>query len=213
MSPNNTLRRRSGARPDENQLLPPGEGEEFARPSGLSSAPPVLRGRSGVSRPPANFSQQSGRPGAPQPPGANAPVLNRKRQTGSGDAAPGMPGGPVGDEFLRPTQPGTSAPVLRSSRLTPIGSEELERPAGTVRGAVRRPGAGEPEMASRHKNEKREQEKARVEREYEKIRQLLSDDEAWTVPTPGGAVLDNAVPQRPAVQSEPKPVLGSGATG
>jgi hypothetical protein len=209
-SPNNALRRKGTARPDENQLLPPDESEEFARPSGLRSSPPVLRGRSGTSRP-ASFPQQTGRPGAMQPPGATPPVLNRKRQTGSGQVAPGAP---VGDEFLRPTQPGASAPVLRGSRLTPIGSEGLERPAGTVRGAVRRPGAGEPEMASRHKNvDKREQEKARVEREYEKIRQLLSEEEAWTVPTPGGAVLDNAVPQRPAQLAEPKPALGGGATG
>ncbi len=213
-APNNALRRKGTAGPDENQLLPPGELEEFSRPSGLSSSPPVLRGRSGTSRPPASYPEQTGRPGAVQPPGATPPVLNRKRQSGTGQVAPGTPGGPVGDEFRRPAQPGASAPVLRGSRLTPIGSEELERPAGTVRGAVRRPGAGEPEMASRHKNlDKREQDKARIDREYEKIRKLLSEDEAWTVPTPGGAVLDNAVPQRPARLAEPRPVLGGGATG
>jgi hypothetical protein len=69
-------------------------------------------------------------------------------------------------------------------------------------------------MASRRKSmdAKREEEKARVEREYEKIRQLLNDEEPWKVATPGGAVLDNA-PERPTYQVEPKPTLRGGSTG
>jgi hypothetical protein len=206
----NTVRRGTG-RPDQNQSVPPGEEEEFGRPSGTSSTPPVLRGRSGV-RPSSNIPNQdlnrSGT-GSSQPPGAAPPVLNRKRQSGPGQQTPGTP---IDDDVLRPEQPGTSRPVLRGSR-TPTGPQEVEqRPGSTVRGSVRRPGTSEPEMTSRHKSDRRSEEIARTEREYEKIRQLLSDDEAWTVPTPGGAVLDNAVPQRPAAtQGNPKPVLGSGA--
>jgi hypothetical protein len=69
-------------------------------------------------------------------------------------------------------------------------------------------------MASRRKSmdAKRDEERARIEQEYEKIRRLLNDEQAWTVETPGGAVLDNA-PERPSHQVEPKPTLRGGATG
>jgi hypothetical protein len=140
-------------------------------------------------------------------------VLNRKRQ-GQGPQASG-PTGPVDDGTLRPTQPGTSAPVLRGTRLGHGGPPEEPRPpARALRGGARRPaGVTEPEMASRRKSldAKRDEERARIAQEYEKIRQLLNNEEPWTVETPGGAVLDNA-PERPTHQVEPRPTL-RGATG
>jgi hypothetical protein len=212
MSPN-TLRRKAGG-PDEQRPAVPGEEEEFGRPSG-TSAPPVLRGRSAPgARRPVSPDEGGNRSGGPLRPGSAPPVLNRKRQ-GPGQQATG-PTGPVDDDTLRPTQPGTSAPVLRGTRLGPGGPpDETQPPARALRGGARRPaGVTEPEMASRRKSmdAKRDEERARIEQEYEKIRRLLNDEQAWTVETPGGAVLDNA-PERPSHQVEPKPTLRGGATG
>jgi hypothetical protein len=92
--------------------------------------------------------------------------------------------------------------------------EEQQPPAQALRGVRRPAGVTEPEMASRRKNvdTKRDEEREHVEREFEKIRSLLGNEDPWTVETPGGTVLDNAS-ERPAYQVEPKPTLRGGATG
>jgi hypothetical protein len=223
--PPNTLRNKAAAPPGERPLVPGAEDEEFGRPGGLGSAPPVLRGRSGTPggrRPAVPDDGATNRAGAPSRPGSAPPVLNRRRQGGPGQqgGASMGPGGPVDDETLRPGQPGTSRPVLRGSRLGQGGApEEPQPPARALRGARRPAGVTEPEMASRRKNvdTRRDEEHARVDQEFEKIRHLLDNEDPWTVATPGGTVLDNA-PERPVYQVEPKPTLrggtaGGGATG
>jgi len=218
--PPNTLRSKAATPPQQRPLVPGAEEEEFGRPGGLGSAPPVLRGRSGTPggrRPAVPDDNAANRAGTPARPGSSPPVLNRKRQGGPGQqgGAPMGPTGPVDDETLNPGRPGTSRPVLRGTRLGQGGSpEEPQPPARALRGARRPAGVTEPEMASRRKNvePRRDEEHERVDREFEKIQKLLGAEDPWTVQTPGGTVLDNA-PERQAYQVEPKPTLRGNATG
>lgn len=68
----------------------------------------------------------------------------------------------------------------------------------------------EAQIGSRRKvdEDDKQRHQQRIDEEYEKIRQLLDQEEAWKVETPGGGVLDSAPRRQVTPTSEPKPTFG-----
>lgn len=206
----------------------PGMTDQFGgQPS--TPASPVLRNpRATTPAPPSRFAgdrrrQVPGMPGGPGTPGgatplrpdAAPPVLGRPQPRTPESAAPPRPtlppvspNAPVNP--LAPPPPPTSSPVVgRSARLDPGAPQAPEPTAGVMRGKRNDGISGyEGEIGSR-KREAAKDPQVSIDDEFEKIRRVLDQEEAWKVDTPGGGVLD-AGPSRSGVQSaEPKPTLGA----
>ncbi|MBO4208945.1 hypothetical protein, partial [Micromonospora echinofusca] len=91
------------------------------------------------------------------------------------------------------------------------GTPRPTEPAdGVLRGA-RRPAGYRAELGSRRKERERDEKAARIDQDFDQIRRLLDREEAWTVATPGGGVLDSTPTRTGTVAAEPKPTVGGGA--
>jgi hypothetical protein len=77
-----------------------------------------------------------------------------------------------------------------------------------VRGTRRAGSSGyEAQIGSRVKGQ--DEQLSIVDQEFEKIRKLLDKEDAWTVETPGGGVLDSTPTRAVTPATEPKPTLSS----
>jgi hypothetical protein len=174
-----------GRRPASAATQPPAPLLSNPSASAPGAIPPVLGGRRPAAEPPAERTWAG-----PVPTEAEwvvqrddaspvaPPVL--KRLT---NAAPGarIDGG----SRTAPTRPGATAPVL----------------------GRRNPGAAQPSAAELAARKREQEHRAHVDAEYDRIRRVLVDEEAFAVSTPGGPVLAN-VPERVA-PVEPRPTLGA----
>jgi hypothetical protein len=189
--------------------------EEFgAGQAGLPPPAPSVLGRrpATAAQPPAPLLSN---PSASAP-GAIPPVLGTRRPTAEPPAGRTW-AGPVPaeaewvvqrDDAVAPpvlNRPTNAAPGTRidgGSRATPT------RPGATAPVLGRRnPGAAQPSAAELAARKREQEHRAHIEVEYERIRRLLVDEEAFAVSTPGGPVLAN-VPER-AAPVEPRPTLGA----
>ncbi len=185
---------------------PPDGRGTLGRPSGAGTpgSPPAPPG---TARPGAgDQSRRTGRgtvpPGTASPP----PLTGPAGRTGRGQPVAPEPGqvsgAPLGDEAFAPPVAPSSMPVL-GRPVTPTLAEQGPPAPTAVRG-TRRPAGAAGQVASRRKS--RDDGRARDPQSL-----LVEDEAAWTVQTPGGAVIDNT-PERPAAPAvEPRPTLG--ATG
>lgn len=203
--------------------------DQFGAPPSAPSSP-VLRGpqtatpqipgggpRRGAPASPAAARDphvRSGQPGVPQAPmrgDAAPPVLHRPRPASPEKAAPPNAAASrdaSASDFAPPTPPSTRPVVGRPARPAP-GAPEATRPAtGVVRGTRRAGPTGyQAEITSRKRSQEKPQ-RSTVDQEFDKIQQLLAKEDAWTVETPGGGVLDST-PARPVTSAtEPKPTVG-----
>ena len=179
----------------------PGQSEFGGAPRTPSS--PVLR----APRPaPDQPGPRTGTPSPPRP-GAAPPVLNRPRPATQPPppARPAAP--PTADRGpLAPPKPATTDPVVGRSARPPAETTQRADSSGVMRGRRARPAGYEAEIGSRRRDGG--EHRSTADEEFEKLRKLLAQEEAWTVATPGGGVLDGK-PARPAgPTAEPKPTLG-----
>jgi hypothetical protein len=197
----------------------PGQPNQFGGPPSSASSP-VLRApgsaqapgsgqrRSGPGSPGVGQAPRTGVAGNQSPlrPGATPPVLNRPKPSKPVAAPPPsslLPPTARNSEFAPPSMP-TSRPVVgRSTR--PVAGPEQD--SGVLRGNRRAKARYEAQIGSRRKDA--EDKRSTVDEEFDKIRQILDREEAWTVSTPGGGVLDSAPTQRVSAASEPRPTLGA----
>ncbi|GAB3161159.1 hypothetical protein GCM10027290_67970 [Micromonospora sonneratiae] len=195
----------------------PGQVNQFSNPTAPPSSPVLRAPRS---------EQTSQLPGFGRPTGARGPA-----RSGSGgsppirsDAIPSVlsrpsprqpaepvlpPPGPArprqtGDDILAPPPVPTSRPVVgRVSRPEAGPQQRLDASTGVLRSARQSGSPGyEAQLGSRNKQSDADQ-------EFAKVRQLLDQEETWTVATPGGGVLDSTPTRSTNVTSEPKPTLGA----
>jgi hypothetical protein len=193
-----------------NPFAPPGLAGLPDRTVDGQSAPaaPVLR----APRPGARAPRDAGTlPPGSAAPGATPPVLGRRRGSApaEGTALPAQP---------RPEVPGFTTPPATAAVLRgqagPAGGPVIGEPAApatpasTLRGRASTGAPDDTAMASRHKHQA-ELEAARIDREFEQLQQFLADEAAWTVQTPGGAVLDNTPVRHRSPQTELRPALGA----
>jgi hypothetical protein len=200
----------------------PARTNQFGGPPG-TPASPILRNprstpaapgsgpRRGTPGPYREGRGGSGQPdGTPLRPDAAPPVLNRPRQTAPPPllppTRPPVRPGTQANPLAPPSAPTASPVVGRSAPVTPVGPALPEASTGVVRSARNAAAAYEGQIGSRRMEQ--DARMARIDREFEEIRHLLDREEAWTVATPGGGVVD-AGPGRPVAQAEPKPTLGA----
>jgi hypothetical protein len=202
---------RSAGRPGRRPEAPSGRG--FA-PGGTT--PPVLgraqagdtvsRGKSGAQSKPER-QRDSRHPGATQPgdsdwvtransdtPPATAPVLDGSGRMSDAERA----GSAWSDRFTAaPTQAGATAPVLgRSHPHAGAGAAAFSgRPV-------------EPELGARHHTAANAA--AAAAAGHEEHSPVISDETAFSVETPGGAVFGGDAGRPSAPEAEPKPTLGAG---
>jgi hypothetical protein len=203
---NNPGPRRSQRPGSRDELMPSGpRGDQRpGTPGTAGAAPPVLN----------NPSQQPGRPVPPVPgqPGQRAPERR-------GAAGPGRPQPPdtawVGTDEVRPE---VSAPVLDgpAAPLTGSAVSKLEEvpahlrrstPAGPRAGGTRPDGTVAPELTARRTSREQtggNQPGTEPEAAAERV---VTDEQAFTVETPGGGVLGKQREESP-YQAEPPTVLG-----
>ncbi|MCW6010071.1 hypothetical protein K1W54_36830, partial [Micromonospora sp. CPCC 205371] len=206
----------------------PGMTDQFGGTPSTPASPVLRNPRATTPPPPSRFGgdrrrQVPGMPGAPGTPGGAAPlrpdaappVLGRPQPRQPESAAPhrpilppAPPGAPV-NPLAPPPRPTSSPVVGRSARLDPGAPQAPEPTAGVMRGKRNDGISGyEGEIGSR-KREAAKDPRLSVDEEFEKIRRVLDQEEAWKVDTPGGGVLDGAPVRSTAPSAEPKPTLGA----
>jgi hypothetical protein len=234
--PGRTDQRRQPAQPSgaRSPFTPVNSEEAFGRPTG-STAPPILKGQGAdpYRRRPGSHEElhptsRTGDGGAPpRPDGTAPPVLNRPNRQGG--TAPST--SPARPERARPTHgssaPGASwlgadearadagAPVLDAPPPALSGSKvsRLEEIPQQLRGraATRQPatdrtarrGTVAPELTARRTGGP-----GPAQGSMEDEAQIITDEQAFGVRTPGGGVLTNKRDE-PAYRAEPPTVLGS----
>jgi hypothetical protein len=206
----------------------PGMTDQFGGTPSTPASPVLRNPRATTPAPPSRFGgdRRRGVPGTPGSPGtpggatplrpdAAPPVLGRPQPRQPEQAAPprptlppAPPGSPV-NPLAPPPRPTSSPVVGRSARLDPGAPQAPEPTAGVMRGKRNDGISGyEGEIGSR-KREMAKDPQVSVDEEFEKIRRVLDQEEAWKVDTPGGGVLDGAPVRSMAPSAEPKPTLGS----
>ncbi|MEH1013629.1 hypothetical protein V6U90_11015 [Micromonospora sp. CPCC 206060] len=185
---------------------------QFGSPPAAPSSPVLRAPRTTAPIPPQGAPTRRG----PLAHDAAPPVLNRPRTAGTPDTAhqltPQPGGGPRRDAPLAPPTPPTTRPVVGRSATTPApGTPRPAEPANGVLRGARRPAGYQAELGSRRKERERDEKAARVDRDFDQIRRLLDREEAWTVATPGGGVLDSTPTRATRAAAEPKPTVGGGA--
>jgi hypothetical protein len=210
-----------GQRGESNPQTPatpvaPGTSDQFGGPSGNPSAP-VLRSPASTTPPTKAAGPRrggpAGQPGgeAPLRPGAAPPVLNRPRPAGPEagppvrqSVRPSAHGGP-----LAASTPHTTSPVVGRTAHPGAGQPQPpEQSSGVVRGTRRAGSSGyEAQIGSRTMGQ--DEQLSIVDQEFEKIRKLLDKEDAWTVETPGGGVLDSTQTRAVTPATEPKPTLSA----
>lgn len=185
---------------------PPGAPAAPPGTTRAGTAPPVLSNKSGRRTGPPSTVTGSPGTGAPQQvPGRGRP--------GASDRPDQQVDAPMEiNQLFRPTgEMGTTAPLLqRPGRPAGPAPRDVGEVPRSLR--ARRPVVDSPaELAARRRAAKaaqEQQERERLEEDYQQIKAFMGGEEAWTVQTPGGPVVGGA--ERPAAtpQAEPRPSLG-----
>jgi hypothetical protein len=188
----------------------PPPGAPAAPPPGTTragTAPPVLSNKSGRRGGPP--STVPGSPGTGGPP----PQVPGRSRSGGPDRTDQHVDAPmeISQLFSPPGETGTAAPLLHRPGRP---AEPVPRDVGEVPRSLRarRPVVDSPaELAARRRAAKavqEQQERERLEENYQQIKAFMGGEEPWTVQTPGGPVMGSA--ERPAAtpQAEPRPSLG-----
>jgi hypothetical protein len=117
----------------------------------------------------------------------------------------------IGQLFSTGGGGGTTPPMLQR----PSAPSPVARDLGEVPRALRpqSPVVNSPaELAARRnaaEARRAEEERVRLDDNYDNIKAFMGGEEAWTVQTPGGSVIAGGTERPAAPQAEPRPTLGA----